>query len=219
MSVEGQTEPPHVEEGAEFGVNEGSVVSLPGFLEHLIGLERGGPYEIEFALPEDYPAAELAGKQAYYTVTVHEVKEQILPDLDDDFVKSLDEEGIETVEQLRDRVTRNVEAAVKAQADNAYREEILDLLVVSANLDYPEVLVEREVDRMLDRESNHAAHTREELDRWLDAVGRTRGRSAGQPARPGDRGAIVALVLGEHPPVEEIVVDEADINLEIEVVG
>lgn len=216
VSVEGQTEPPHVEEGAEFGVNEGAVVSLPGFLEHLIGLERGGPYEIEFALPDDYPAAELAGKRAHYTVTVHEVKEQILPDLDDEFVKSLDEEGIETVEQLRDRVTRNVEATVKAQADNAYREEILDLLVASAELDYPEVLVEREIDRMLDRESNHAAHTREELDRWLEAVGRSEEEVRGSLRDQADLAVRRALVLGELADREEIVVDEADIDIEIE---
>ncbi len=216
VSVEGQTEPPHVEEGAEFGVNEGSVVSLPGFLEHLIGLERGGPYEIEFALPEDYPAAELAGKTAHYTVTVHEVKEQELPDLDDDFVKSLDEAGIETVEQLRDRVKQNVEAAMKAQADNAYREEVLDLLVVNADLDYPEVLVEREIDRMVDRESDHAAHTREELDRWLEAVGRTEEEVREGLRDQADLAVRRALVLGELADREEIVVDEADIDAEIE---
>ena len=214
--VDGQTEPPHHEEGAEFGVNEGAVVSLPGFLEHLIGLERGGPYEIEFALPDDYPAEELAGKTAHYSVTVHEIKQQILPDLDDDFVKSLDEEGIEDVAALRDRMQRNVEAQAKAQADNIYREEVLDLLVVSADIDYPEVLVEREIDRMVDRESNHAAHTREDLDRWLQSVGRTEVEVRETLRDQADLAVRRALVLGELAEREEIVVGEEDIEAEIE---
>lgn len=216
VSVEGQTEPPHVEEGAEFGVNEGSVVSLPGFLEHLIGLERGGPYEIEFALPEDYPATDLAGKTAHYTVTVHEVKKQVLPDLDDDFAKSLDEEGIETVEQLRERIVQNVEAAAKARADNAYREEVLDLLVASANLDYPDILVEREIDRMVDRESNHQAHTREDLDRWLQTIGRTEEEVRDSLRAQADLAVRRALVLGELADREEITVPDEEISAQID---
>ncbi|MFN8584395.1 MAG: trigger factor [Dehalococcoidia bacterium] len=215
VSLEGQTEPPHEEEGAEFAVTRDGVVSLPGFLDHLIGLERGGPYEIEFSLPEDYPAAELAGKQAHYTVTILEVKQQILPELDDDFVKSLDEDGIETVEQLRERVTQNVEAGAKAEADNAYREEVLDLLVASSELDYPEILVEREIDRMVDRESNHAAHTREDLDRWLQAIGRSEDEVRDSLRAQADLAVRRALVLGELASREELAVTEEEIEGEI----
>lgn len=215
VSLEGQTEPPHVEEGAEFPVTEDGVVSLPGFLEHLIGLERGGPYDFEFNLPEDYPASDIAGKKASYTVTILEVKQQILPDLDDDFAKSLDEEGIETAEQLRERVAQNVEAAAKAEAENAYREEVLDLLVVSSEIDYPEVLVEREVDRMIDRESDHAAHTREDLDRWLETIGRTE-EEVRESLRPqADIAVRRALVLGELASREELAVGEDEIDAEV----
>ncbi len=65
VSVEGQEEPPHEEEGAEFAVTEGNVVSLPGFLEHLIGLERGGPHQIEFALPESVYFCYYAGSERF----------------------------------------------------------------------------------------------------------------------------------------------------------
>ena len=58
VHVDGQVEEPHVEEGAEFAVLEGSTVSLPGFLERLIGLERGGPHTIEFDLPTNGSAAQ-----------------------------------------------------------------------------------------------------------------------------------------------------------------
>jgi len=213
--IEGQTEPPHEEEDAEFAVTQGNVVSLPGFLDHLIGLERGGPYEIEFALPDDYPATDMAGKRAHYTLTLHEVKQQILPDLDDEFVKSLDEDGIETVEQLRERVASNVEAAAKADAANAYREEVLDLLVASAEIDYPEILVEREIDRMVDRESEHAAHNREDLERWLEMIGRTEDEVRDSLRPQADLAVRRALVLGELASREELAVTEEEIEGEI----
>jgi trigger factor len=172
VSVDGQGEP-HVEEGAEFRVTEGGVVSLPGFLDHLIGLERGGPYELEFALPEEFEARELAGKTAHYTVTVLEVKQEVLPELDDAFARSLDEEGITTVEELRARVRETTQQRLQAEADGAYREEAVDLLLASAEIDYPEVLVENEIVRQIDQQSNHASHTREGLERWLESIGQT----------------------------------------------
>lgn len=215
VSVDGQDEP-HTEEGAEFAVIEGSTVSLPGFLDHLIGLERGGPYAIEFALPEDFAAAELAGKTAHYTVTVHEVKQEILPELDDDFVRSLDEEGIETVAQLRERMEQTVRAQDEAAAETAYQEEVLDLLLASSELDYPELLVEREVDRMLDQQSDHASHTPEQLAVWLQQIGRTEEevREGFQPRA--DLAVRRALVLGELAQREAVTVDEAEIEAEID---
>ena len=127
VSVDDQDEP-HREEDAEFRVTKDAVISLPGFLDELIGLERGGPYDFSFELPEDYDAKEIAGKTASYTVTIHEVKQEVLPEFDDDFVKSLDEEGIETVEALRTRMQESVQEQLETDAGSAYQDEILDML-------------------------------------------------------------------------------------------
>jgi trigger factor len=215
VSVEGTTET-HTEEGAEFAVLEGTTVSLPGFLEHLIGLERGGPYEIEFALPDDFVAEDLKGKNAHYTITVHEVKEEVLPDLDDDFAKSLGEEDLQTAAQVRERIEQNVRAQVEAQAVTAYQEEILDVLIASAEIDYPEVLVEHEVDRMVDQESNHASHTREELDRWLQQIGRTEDEVREELHPRADLAVRRALVLNELAEKEGITVEESEIDAEVD---
>jgi trigger factor len=213
VSVEGQLEP-HVEEDAEFPVREGGVVSLPGFVERLIGLDRGGPYEVEFTLPEDFQAEELAGKSAHYTVTINEVKQEVLPDLDDDFARSLDE-GFDDLASLEQRVREDLEQELERQSREGYHDEIVDLLVASAELDYPDVLVEREIDRMIDRESNHASHTEEGLQRWLDAVGRSL-----EDVREGLREAAElnvrrALALGELVEAEGVEVTEEQVEGEI----
>ncbi|MYD65391.1 MAG: trigger factor [Chloroflexi bacterium] len=215
VSIEGQGEP-HVEEGAEFRVSEDGIVSLPGFLDHLIGLERGGPHEFEFDLPEDYAAEELGGKSASYSVTIHEVKQEVLPDLDDDFARSLDEEGIETLEELQQRIAENVRIRIEAENEAAYRDEVIDLLLATADLDYPEVLVEREIDRLVDEQSNHAFHERETFDQWLEAIGQTEDEVRDALREQADLVLRRGLVVGELADRESIEPSEQDIQAEID---
>lgn len=215
VSVDGQGEP-HVEEDAEFTLREDGVISLPGFQERLIGLERGGPVEIEFTLPEDFSAQELAGKQAHYTVTIKEVKEEVLPDLDDAFVASLDEEGLATVDDLRARVTEQVEAQRRAEVDARYQEEVIDLLLATADIDYPDVLVDREVDRLIDQASNHASHTPEGLQEWLASVGQTEEEVRAGFRERADIAVRRGIVIGEFARAEGIEVTEAAIDAEID---
>ena len=214
VSVDGQEEP-HVEEGAEFTVTEGAIISLPGFLDHLIGLERGGPHEFSFQLPDDYQAEDLAGKTASYTVQLHEVKQEVLPELDDDFARSLDEEGIENLDELRARVEENVKARAEAEAEASYRDEVVDLLLATAELDYPEVLVEREIDRLVDEQSGHAAHTREDFERWLEAIGRSEEEVRDALREQADLIVRRGLVLAEFAEREGIEVPDSEIESEI----
>ena len=211
VSVEGQAEP-HVEEGAEFAVSEGGIVSLPGFLERLIGLERGGPHEFSFDLPEDDQAEELAGKTVEYSVQLLEVKQEILPELDDEFARSLDEEGIDSLEDLQARVSEGVQAQIEAVADMSYREEVVDLLLATAELDYPEVLVEREIDRLVDEQSQHAAHEREDFERWLEAIGRTEDEVRDALREQADLIVRRGLVLAEFAVREEIAATDEELN-------
>ena len=210
VQVEGQDEPHH-EEQAEFRVEEGSVVSLPGLLDRLIGLERGGPHEFSIALPDDFEAEDLAGKQASYQVTLHEVKEEILSELDDEFAQSLDE-GFETVEALREGVERDVRAQVERTALAGYHDEIVDLLLASAELEYPEVLVEREIDRLIDEQSNHASHTAEGLAQWLAAIGREEQELRDELRDQSDLNVRRALVLSEFADQEDLEVTEDRID-------
>ena len=62
---------------------------IPGFEANLVGLEVGGKTEFDITFPEDYPETELAGKPAHFAVELRELREKVLPDLDDDFVKTL----------------------------------------------------------------------------------------------------------------------------------
>ena len=220
--VDGQLEP-HTEEDAEFRVDPDLVVSLPGFLERLVGLERGGPYELSYELPDDFEAEELRGKKAHYNVTLHEVKQEILPELDDEFTKSLDE-GLETLAELQERVDHDVRAVAEQNGLGSYHDEIVDLLVASAEMDYPEVLTHREVDRLIDEQSNHASHTQEGLDGWLESIGRSEGELREELSAGADLNVRRALAIGEFVNAEGLditdeMVDERVDELVTQMIG
>ena len=215
VDVEGQDEP-HEEEGAEFAVREDSVVSLPGFGEHLIGLERGGPYDIEFTVDPEFQSEDLAGKLAKYTVTIQEVKQEVLPNLDDEFVVSLDEDEIETVDALRERLQTDLQEQLQREADAGYHEEIVDLLVATSDIEYPDVLVDREIDRLIDRESNHASHTEEGLNQWLEAIGKGITEVRDELRETADRQVQRMLVLTELVTAEDLEVGDEQIDGEID---
>jgi trigger factor len=214
VDIEGQDEP-HVETDAEFAVRDGSVVSLPGFIEELIGRERGGPHEITITLPDDFQVEELQGKTASYSVTIHEVKQELLPEPDDEFAKSL-EEDFETLDALKERIASDLIEQKKEAIQSEYRNEIVDLLVARATINYPQVLVEREIDRFIDVESNHASHTEEGLNQWLSTTGQTIDEVRERLADQSDSAVRRALVLGQFSATEEIEVGDELINEEMD---
>ena len=215
VSVEGQREP-HEETDAEFPVRKNSVVSLPGFVERLVGLSAGGPHTVEFNLPDDFSAEELRGKKATYQVTIHEVKREVLPELDDEFAKSLGDEAIETDAALRERVEADLRKNLEHNAREEYHNEIIDLLVATATIDYPEVLVRREVDRLIDRESNHASHSEEGLRNWLNAIGQTEDEVREAFGEQADLNVRRGLVLGKLVDQESIAPTDEQVDAEID---
>src|SRR5699024_1325798 len=78
----------------------GSGQFIPGFEDELIGKESGKEVDVNVTFPEEYHAEELAGKEAVFKVTVHEIKQKELPELDDEFAKDVDEE-VETLDELK----------------------------------------------------------------------------------------------------------------------
>ncbi|MQC17143.1 MAG: trigger factor [Chloroflexi bacterium] len=214
VQVEGHPDA-HEEEDATFPVREGQVVSLPGFVDHLVGLEVG-EHTIEFTLPDDLPSEELADKKATYQVNLKEVRREILPDVDDEFASSLGEEGVETVDQLMERVRTNLQQQFEHEVEEAYHNEVIDLLIARATLDYPEVLVNREIERQIDQASNHASHTQEGLNNWLQAIGRTLDEVRDDFREQADLAVRRALVIGQLISNEQIEIADEDIDGEVD---
>lgn len=213
VEIEGE-EDSHEESDAEFAIREGGVVLLPGFAEELIGRERGGPEEFTSKLPDDLPE-DLAGKEAKYVVSIHEVKQEILPDADDEFAVSLDD-GFETIDEVKERINNDLTTQKDAATRNEYRNELVDLLIARATVDFPTVLVDREIDRQIDVESNHASHTEEGLQQWLEASGQEIDEVRDRLRDSAKQSVKSSLILGQLALTEEVEVDELRVSEEID---
>jgi trigger factor len=112
---------------------------IPGFEDQLIGAKPGEDRELAVSFPDDYGAAELAGKDAKFAATVKEVREKRLPELGDEF--ALQAGGFDTLDELREDIERRLREADERAADNEFREAALDAAVADAKIDVPSEVV------------------------------------------------------------------------------
>jgi trigger factor len=141
---------PFVEDtDVEFPIREGQTLLLEGIGEAFIGMASGDEKEITIPVPDDFQVENLRGKDANFKLVVREVKEEVLPEEDDELAKMVNAEEFETIDDLRSRIREDMEAAQKRQSDADVREKAVDSLVEEATLDFPEVFVEREIDGLI----------------------------------------------------------------------
>lgn len=119
------------------------------FNENLTGVRPDEVKTFSVSYPADFSSKGLAGKTIEYTATVTAVRRKELPELDDEWVKSLGEEGVETVEALRERVRENLTKHAEGEAEHRVRDEVMDQLLERHQFEVPETLVSYQANQML----------------------------------------------------------------------
>lgn len=120
---------------------------IPGLVEGIVGMNPGDTKEIAVTFPEDYPREDLAAKDVVFTVTLKEIKEKELPDLDDDFAEEVSE--FETMAELRESLEKQAQEKAKNQTDNNIKETLMTQLLEVVMLDPPATMIDRELETML----------------------------------------------------------------------
>ncbi|MGO2707599.1 trigger factor [Leuconostoc mesenteroides] len=140
-------------QGKDFSLALGSGQFIPGFEEQLVGHTAGEGVNVNVTFPEDYQAADLAGKEALFEVTIHELKRKELPELDDEFAKDVDEE-VETLAELKEKTSKKL-ADEKAQAAKAaFEDAVISKAVDNASVDGDEIpaeMIDEDVHRQIDQ--------------------------------------------------------------------
>lgn len=135
--------------GDNFSLELGSGQFIPGFEDQLVGAKAGETVEVNVTFPENYQAEDLAGKDAKFVTTVHEVKAKEVPALDDELAKDIDEE-VETLDELKAKYRKELEAAKEIAYDDAVEGAALELAVANAEIvELPEEMVHDEVHRTM----------------------------------------------------------------------
>jgi len=150
----------------------GSGQLIEGFEEQLAGAKEGEDREVNVTFPEDYQAEHLAGKDAVFKVRVKEVREKILPELDDDFAGDASE--FDTLEELRDDIREKVGTALDSRAEEDFRIAAVDAAVAAATIEIPdEIVAARAVERW-ERTERQLAQRGMDPNAFLQMQGKTR---------------------------------------------
>ncbi len=138
-----------------YSLTIGSNTFIPGFEDQLIGHKSGDEVDVNVSFPEDYHAEDLAGEPVVFKVKIHEVKQTVLPELDQDFFDDLNMEGIDSKEKLEAQVKENIKTRKEARADDKYIDELLVKIAENSEVDIPYTMVDDEVTHMLEHFKEH----------------------------------------------------------------
>jgi len=202
------------QQDADIQLIEDRDVLFPGFEEQLIGHAKGEKLEFTLPVPEAIKEEKFAGKQADFIVTIEETKEEVLPELNDDFTKQVGE-GFETVDALRERIRSDIARAEEERLHDRYHDEILGALVDGATIEFPPVMLDAEVDRLFHDQSGHVERG-EQLERYLATIGKTEEELRDELRPVADTRLRRSLVLSEVAEAEHIEVADEEIEAEIE---
>lgn len=125
----------------------GSGTFIPGFEEQLIGVSTGENKDVKVTFPEEYHAEELAGKEAVFKCKVHEIKEEELPEINDEFVKDVSE--FDTLDELKADVREKLVKAAADKDESKMKNDAIEKVFEANDIDVPDVMVENEIDNMM----------------------------------------------------------------------
>jgi trigger factor len=219
LDYEGKVEGEAFEGGAATGeqteVNESRFV--PGFAAGIVGMRAGETKHVTLTFPADYGAAELAGKEAVFTITVHEVKEPELPALDDSFAQRVSKS--ETIDALRDELRARLDAGTLQRARRDMAEQLFGKLLAAHDVPLPQVMVEREIDSLINDSKQYVARYGTAWDDYLTAVGKSEETFRSEFAEEARKRVKTTLIVEAIASAEKIEATPAEIGAELDAIA
>jgi len=217
LDVEGNIEgEPFVnQKGVQYQVIRDQSVPAPGFAEQLIGMKRDEDKEFKLQYPSDYSRSELAGKEPSFKVRVIEIKQERLPELNDEFAKEIAPD-IETMDSLRERVSTQLRLRAEEKAKTDFEERVIEAVADVSQVEFPPILAKAEIAQFINRQAQSLQMGEGGLEEYLKRINKT-GEELQEELRPqATKRVTQSLVLGKVAEEEKIEVSDSDINAEIE---
>ena len=199
--------------GYELELGSGSFI--PGFEEQLEGKTAPVDTVVNVTFPENYQVADLAGKEAKFEVTIHDVKEKVLPELTDEFVKEFSKEAASTVAEYKEKLKEEIKLEKENLAEKSYSDKVISTAVENAKLSVPEKLVEQEVDSMFEQFTGNLSRQGLSFDLYQQFTGKGEAELKAEMKSDAENKIKTSFVLGEIAEVEKVEVTEADIDAEV----
>ena len=199
--------------GYELELGSGSFI--PGFEEQLEGKVAPVDTVVNVTFPENYQVADLAGKAAKFEVTVHDVKEKVLPELTDEFVKEFSKEAASTVAEYKEKLKEEIKLEKENLAEKSYSDKVISTAVENAKVSVPEKLVEQEVNSMFEQFTGNLSRQGLSFDLYEQFTGKGEADLKAEMKSDAENKIKTSFVLGEIAEVEKVEVTDADIDAEV----
>ena len=200
--------------GENYPLELGSNSFIPGFEEQLVGTKAGDSVDVNVTFPENYHA-ELASKAAVFKVTVHEVKTKVVPELTDDFVKELEIDGVNTVDEYKKSVQEELNAQAKAQSDEKYTNDLVEKACKNTKVNIPDCMIEDYVKDMKANSERQAAQYNIPFEMYLQYMGYTLESFEKQAKEVANKRIKADLVLSKIAEKEEVKVTPEELQAEL----
>ncbi|HER6427171.1 trigger factor [Streptococcus pyogenes] len=201
--------------GNNFSLELGSGQFIPGFEDQLVGAKAGDEVEVNVTFPESYQAEDLAGKAAKFMTTIHEVKTKEVPELDDELAKDIDED-VDTLEDLKVKYRKELEAAQETAYDDAVEGAAIELAVANAEIvDLPEEMIHEEVNRSVNEFMGNMQRQGISPEMYFQLTGTTQEDLHNQYSAEADKRVKTNLVIEAIAKAEGFEATDSEIEQEI----
>jgi len=199
------------EKGGWYQLSPDSSTAIPGFAEKLEGVEKGEERAFTLTLPIEQ--GEYGGQECSFKVLVNEIKQKNLPELDDEFAKSLGQ-SLESLDSLKERVAADLKSRKELEARSNLEGKAVEALIGLAHLEFPDIMVQQEIDHLITERKRYFGN-QGGLENYLSSVNKTEEEFRGELKPVAERIVIRSVVLQRFAELEGIEVSAADIDAEL----
>ena len=200
--------------GENYPLTIGSGAFIPGFEEQLIGAEIGKETEVNVTFPEEYQAKELAGKEAVFKCTVHEIKAKEIPELDDEFVSDVSEKS-ETVDAYKAEVKAKIKERKERQGRQKKEDQAVEQAVANAEIDIPEPMIDLQTKQMADDFARRIMQQGMSLEQYFQFTGLSEEKMMEEFRPQAEKRIRTRLVLEAVAAAENIEVSDERLDEEL----
>ncbi len=190
----------------------GSHSFIPGFEEAMIGMKTEETKDINVTFPEDYHVEDLKGAPVVFKVTVHEIKKKVLPELNDEFVSELKIDGVNTVDEYKEYVKKDLIDSRTKAAENKAEQDIVKKFADCCEVNIPESMIDREAEQLMNEQAQRLAYQGISFDQYLKMLNMSKEDVKKEFVPTAKERVKTTLCLEELAKAEKVDPSEDDIN-------
>jgi len=195
----------------KYDLEIGSKTFIPGFEEQVVGMKTGEEKDIEVKFPENY-APQLAGKDATFKIKLHEVKEKVLQEINDDLALDANLEGVSNLEELKSFYKKQITESKEREANEAAVNKLMDIIVKNAKFVVADEIIDEEVSHQLEDIKHQLSHRNMTLESYLEMINMKNDDLMAKLKEDALRNLKSAFIIMKIAEVEKISVSKEDLD-------